>query len=133
MQLSEHALRTLDRFASFMAAGSTMLGAKIAMTGSILTTYRGINFDNLCALTQDYWIPELRSTRHYINVDEYANDCLVFTVNGKQYAARSKALSQFILRDKEWFIRDFNATSITFRAGNKFNTEQLDFTFTLNE
>ena len=133
MQLSEHALRTLDRFASFMATGSTMLGAKITITGRILTTYRGINFSNHSDLMQEYWIPELKSQRHHIDVDVYANDCLVFTVNGKQYAVRSKALRQFIIPNKEWFIRDFNSTSITFRAGNSHNTDQLDFTFTLNE
>jgi hypothetical protein len=133
MQLSEHALRTLDRFASFMAAGSTMLGAKIEIKGRIQTTYTGINFSDYCDLMQENWIPDLKSQRHYINVDEYANDCLVFTVNGKQYAAQNRILRQFMFANQEWVIRDFTSTSITFRAGNEHKTKQLDFTFTLNE
>ena len=135
MNLSIPALQTLDRFTSvLMDAHGVMLGARFVPTGGVQVTYNYIDVANHCDLKQRDWITN-GPAYHKLNVQMYIEEgkyWYVFNVMGREYCAQLDSFGEFIRDSTGWVIRGFTDTSVTFRAGDRFNNKARDFTFNLN-
>ena len=135
MNLSIPALQTLDRFTSvLMDAHGVMLGAKFVPTGEVQVTYNYIDVANHSDSMQRGWIPG-GPVDHKLNVQMYIEAgkfWYVFSVMDREYCAQLDDLGDFIRDGTNWVIRSFTNTSVTFRAGDRYNNKAHDFTFNLN-
>jgi hypothetical protein len=129
MSLSIPALQALDRFTR------VMLGAKFEPTGREQIVYGKIVVRNRCGNTQSDWLEGGPNLYHELDVkryDEGARIWFVFSVQGREYCAQNNEIRDFIRANMPWEIDAFDATSVTFTAGDAMGFKQYTFKFSLN-